>query len=277
MEKVLSTESLIGGILDQCDPASLCRLRSVSKEMKAQVDWYNAVAFSIDRALRESFFNSPTEFRKMQEETQTVISGSFALQFFTRRRFPKADLDLYVDFRAAHQLCSYLEDRTPYRYCARDGEPEHWQEALDKDRLNAENYNRMSGILFVLKFRGQYMGEERQVDVVIVDDESCIPHVILSFHSSKSHFVCHNSCLTYQPSRGDVCYHALTRLLSFSQSHFGGLCFPRTLLCSQCFGCQSFGQVQGTRLGHFAGAHRQALRIPCRAVFPAWGAKFRRR
>lgn len=56
---------------------------------------YTARAYDIHRDLSR-FFSDPMEFRRMQAETGTLISGSFAVQFFERTVYPGSDLDLYA-------------------------------------------------------------------------------------------------------------------------------------------------------------------------------------
>ena len=50
-------------------------------------------------------------------------------------------------------------------------------------------------------------GEERQVDIVVVDDESCVPHGVLSFHSSTLHWLEDVTELTGMDSAVHECYH----------------------------------------------------------------------
>jgi hypothetical protein len=56
---------------------------------------YRSFVFNINCRLSR-FFSDPLAFRSLQAETYTLISGSFALQFFDRSDYPEADLDLYT-------------------------------------------------------------------------------------------------------------------------------------------------------------------------------------
>ncbi|CAK5277957.1 unnamed protein product [Mycena citricolor] len=67
------------------------------------------------------FFGSIAEvrrFRDMQAESGTIISGSMALQFFSRTRWPESDLDLYVEERSRHHPVRFL-DACGYKHIAR--------------------------------------------------------------------------------------------------------------------------------------------------------------
>ncbi|KAF7422279.1 hypothetical protein PC9H_010435 [Pleurotus ostreatus] len=48
-------------------------------------------------------------FRRLQGESGLVISGSAALQFFTRATYPESDLDLYVEYAHVFEVGKWLE------------------------------------------------------------------------------------------------------------------------------------------------------------------------
>ncbi|KAF9499597.1 hypothetical protein BDN71DRAFT_1441739 [Pleurotus eryngii] len=48
-------------------------------------------------------------FRRLQKENGLIISGSAALQFFTRVTYPESDLDLYVEYARALEIGKWLE------------------------------------------------------------------------------------------------------------------------------------------------------------------------
>jgi len=52
-------------------------------------------AFSIDDALRR-YFRQPKAFRKIMLDTNTLVSGSFAVQYFLHTEFADADIDMYI-------------------------------------------------------------------------------------------------------------------------------------------------------------------------------------
>ena len=56
---------------------------------------FTRCAFNINCHLGH-FFQNPLEFRTIQAETGTIISGSSALQFFDREIFEDSNLDLYL-------------------------------------------------------------------------------------------------------------------------------------------------------------------------------------
>ena len=93
--RLVRSMGFVGPLLDQCCPATIFTLRSVSSDLRRRVDWYCQIAFNINTLLESTYFCDARRFRRMQDETQSVISGSFALQFFACSAFSAGDLDLY--------------------------------------------------------------------------------------------------------------------------------------------------------------------------------------
>ncbi|KAI0635011.1 hypothetical protein C8Q77DRAFT_1156368 [Trametes polyzona] len=108
-------------ILSFCAPQVLLRLARVSKAAYCAVSDYKRRAFNVDKRLSR-FFSDPLAFRTLQARTATVISGSFALQFFDRTYYPDSDLDLYAHpDRGFIEVGLYLQSEG-YVY-----EPYSWQ------------------------------------------------------------------------------------------------------------------------------------------------------
>ncbi|PCH44988.1 hypothetical protein WOLCODRAFT_91093 [Wolfiporia cocos MD-104 SS10] len=80
-------------ICERLTPVSLIRMRRVSRTTYQAVQDFSYRAFDVNRRLSR-FFSDPFAFRSLQARTATLISGSFALQFFDRTFYPEADLDL---------------------------------------------------------------------------------------------------------------------------------------------------------------------------------------
>jgi hypothetical protein len=60
------------------------------------------------------FFGEPAqvkEFRQIQSQTDTIISGSMTLQFFHRLTWPDTDLDLYVTRASAALAVFFLVEK----------------------------------------------------------------------------------------------------------------------------------------------------------------------
>ncbi|KAK7022986.1 hypothetical protein R3P38DRAFT_3194897 [Favolaschia claudopus] len=73
----------------------LVRLMSTSRRIRALI---HDLCFDISRLLRRFFGSRENveQFRYMQQQTGTIISGSIALQFLNRLSWEDSDLDLYV-------------------------------------------------------------------------------------------------------------------------------------------------------------------------------------
>ncbi|KAI0367239.1 hypothetical protein BV20DRAFT_1037878 [Pilatotrama ljubarskyi] len=105
-------------ILDNCSPQNIFRLSRVRRQARHAVQDYTERVFNVNTRLSR-FFRDPLAFRSLQACTATVISGSFALQFFDRSYFAGSDLDLYVhpDTAVLH-VGEYLQSEGyEYRPC----------------------------------------------------------------------------------------------------------------------------------------------------------------
>lgn len=181
---LIMSMTFVGPLLDQCCPSTLFTLRAVCSDLRRRVDWYCLIAFNINNLLESTFFSDARRFRQMQDETQAVISGSFALQFFSRSAFSAFDLDLYVDYKHALKVCQFFYEESQYDYHPRPGQPIDYKSALDKDYLDCNDYGRVAGILTVLRFEGEHRGVKRRIDLVVVVEEGSIMETLLRFHSS---------------------------------------------------------------------------------------------
>ena len=70
-------------------------MSSVSGDVRIAVKDFERRAYNVNKHLAR-FFSDPLSFRSLIAKTRMVISGSFALQFFDRTRYPGSDLDLYA-------------------------------------------------------------------------------------------------------------------------------------------------------------------------------------
>lgn len=90
----------------------LSRTCTIASDSRAS---FNRRAFSINRELGR-YFGNPLQFRNLQAQTGTLISGSFALQFFERTVYEDSDLDLYLHPGHLYQVGSWLIDNEGYIY-----------------------------------------------------------------------------------------------------------------------------------------------------------------
>lgn len=107
---MLGSYDIHGSVMGQL---SLNDLRWYSLTCKAiydEVQGHYEHNYSLNPIL-EPFIPSeyiPT-FRRLQKKYGLVISGSVALQFFTRVTYPESDLDLYVEYARAFEVGKWLE------------------------------------------------------------------------------------------------------------------------------------------------------------------------
>lgn len=93
--KILNVEYIADTILDAVSPVDIMYFALTCRLARRTVARYRVFTFNINRRLRR-FFHNPLAFRSLQARTHTLISGSFALQFFDRTIYPESDLDLYT-------------------------------------------------------------------------------------------------------------------------------------------------------------------------------------
>jgi hypothetical protein len=176
-------------------------LLATCRSINAEVSAYMRRAFSINRIL-EPYFQSPDAFRILQSQTDTLISGSAALQFFDRSFYPESDLDLYVDLSYAKAVVTFLkQDGYSFRPSAHQyaspedvltliANEEHFEyyggsQTSEDPSQTSEDPSNVSGVLTFSK-------GEREVQVVTSRSRSPLS-LILEFHSSER---CNHCCLT---------------------------------------------------------------------------------
>jgi hypothetical protein len=93
-----------------------------------------ARAFNVDRHLSR-FFEHPRELRALQARTGTLVSGSDALQFFERKRWPGADLDLYAHPFEWKDVGRWLIDHAGYTFQPNSVQVPTFEEAVNENTL----------------------------------------------------------------------------------------------------------------------------------------------
>ena len=113
--QLLDRDSIYDSLFDHSTPATIiCTARTCQRAYRAAAD-YNLRAFDIHKHLQR-FFTDPLEFRMVQAQTGTIISGSNALQFLDRDFYPESDLDLFVEPDHASAVCKWIVRRAGYDY-----------------------------------------------------------------------------------------------------------------------------------------------------------------
>ncbi|PCH40738.1 hypothetical protein WOLCODRAFT_143200 [Wolfiporia cocos MD-104 SS10] len=132
------------------------------------------------------YFEDPRAFRSLQARTGTLIAGSTALSFFTRRSFgTESDLDIYVYMPHCGEVGNWLLE-AGYVFQHRRNEPTFEQMIADPAsmvRREVDNYT-IPGVARVLTFIRSVSDSDtqRQVHVVVALDNPL--SVILGSHST---------------------------------------------------------------------------------------------
>lgn len=175
-------------------PRSLFRAALTCRGVYSAVADFKARAFNINRHLSR-YFTDPITFRSLQAKTNTLISGSNALQFLDRTFYPEADLDLYTHPGHSFELAQFLVEAEGYYYDARAGQNEDWKRAtainpnLTRRRVaevrkgDPGHAYPTTGIVQVWTFSKEDTDQGRLI-VQIIEALSSPLEAILGFHSS---------------------------------------------------------------------------------------------
>jgi hypothetical protein len=192
-----------GCILDSTfsalSPANILRYSQTCRSSRVATSVYFRRNFNINRRLGR-FFNHPTQFRSLQARTGTLISGSFALQFFDRSLYPDSDLDVYVDYRYSREVGFWLVEAEGYEFRPAKGKKHAtFGEALRQLHSNqppspestglteriGDNPYFMRGVGAVFNFIKKSHDESQELKVQVITASTTPLEIILQFHSSK--------------------------------------------------------------------------------------------
>ena len=106
--EVFNKQPAIDCILTYCAPKTIYALRSVCQASNGAVMDYILNAFNINDHLRQ-FTDEPVAFRIMLARTASIVSGSKALEFFSRDTHTGSDVDIFVAGpKNTRNVCRYL-------------------------------------------------------------------------------------------------------------------------------------------------------------------------
>ncbi|KAF4563771.1 hypothetical protein EYR36_003013 [Pleurotus pulmonarius] len=214
---MLGSYDVHGSVMGQLSLNDLRWYSFTCKAIYAEVQGYYERNYSL-KPILEPFIPSMyiPAFRRLQKENGLVISGSVALQFFTRVTYPESDLDLYVEYASAFEVGKWLESEVGCTALNFQGEAcpfyrtfSHYVSwdylrgclpslqtcytSLPGDRRNAgaadrarntreteQNYS-FKGMRAVVSFTSPV--NSRKIQLIICRRN--VMEVILSFHSSK--------------------------------------------------------------------------------------------
>ena len=198
--EIISNPILHEAILSRLSPLEIVLFsRTCRIALDVVQNHYIPAAFSINRILSR-YFTEPLAFRAVQARTGTLISGSTALQFFTRTVYPNSDLDLYISTQHVFDLIQWLVERG-YTFVPGANQAQTWQEAVKTaerrasapqlhDPIPEEEDQWICLVLNLMKTSSNGASEETsqlKVQCTVVRDDPI--RAILALHSSK--FACH--------------------------------------------------------------------------------------
>ncbi|KAF8824935.1 hypothetical protein HHX47_DHR7000531 [Lentinula edodes] len=183
-------------ILRELSPLDRHRYSLANKEAYDAVSSFNRQAYRIEHILCPYFNEGEIKmFRLIQLKTNTIISGSAALQFFDLTVFDDSDLDLYVvnDWDKVALLTGFLTS-IAYDYTPRSDQARTFQHAFQAGRRHhhvepdLDNDYSDEDIWDVYSFIRASNGKKIQ----IITCKDNITQVIMKFHST-----CVMSVITY--------------------------------------------------------------------------------
>ncbi|KAI0083370.1 hypothetical protein BDY19DRAFT_910654 [Irpex rosettiformis] len=191
--QIITNYLIYDPIFSAASPGSILRLARTCKAAHAAMRDYFSRAFDINNHLSR-FFDDPLAFRSLQAQTNTLISGSFALQFFDRSVYQGSDLNLYVPSLHHKEIGRWLVAHG-YEYVPGhdedvddDNEDPDSEEDSDENRLHYLDWVRerlIQGFSKEFSFQkrpSSKTDETFHVRLTVVT--SCPMEVILGFHST---------------------------------------------------------------------------------------------
>lgn len=98
-------------VFDAMSPAGLAKIKSLSRDHRELELRYERTTFSLHR-LYGRFFDPSTvaSFRKVQLDTEALVSGSAVVKFLSRSSFTPSDLDVFSNLQHVVRLGRFLMD-----------------------------------------------------------------------------------------------------------------------------------------------------------------------
>ncbi|KAI0349674.1 hypothetical protein OH77DRAFT_1414569, partial [Trametes cingulata] len=146
----------------------------------ATVGAYLKTAFDIN-ALLTRFFHDPVAFRTIQARTATLISGTFALQFFDRNSRPASDLDLHVHPHHRREVGRWLLS-IGYVFAPRRGQNADFEITVRRHPDNAGLQFIAPGVTGILTFYKTTEGQPLKIRIVVARRTPM--EVIMGFRST---------------------------------------------------------------------------------------------
>jgi len=192
LDKIIFNHLIHEVIFFNLTPVEFFRLARTCRLAYEAVQSYIRRTFNINRSLSR-FFSDPVEFRALQARTGTLISGSFALQFFDRSFYPESDLDLYSPKDADREVLSWLPSHG-YKFVPSEKQPPTLEEAIvqsEEPHVDDDDWTDYGAIVIARTIRAVYTftkaapsGSDAELKVQCIVASRSPMEVILSFHST---------------------------------------------------------------------------------------------
>ena len=183
LTQVLSDERIGFMTFAVLSPREFLAVSKTCKAGRRAVSAYMNKAFDIDSRLSR-FFSDTCAFRTMQAQTSTLISGSFALQFFDRAFYKSSDLDLYAHFHQ-RRIVGTLLLQAGYTFSPFYDQPVNFAVAVLRKVPPRNIRYSMPGVADIFNFHKRDADEGPLLKVQIIVARRTPMEVILGFHSSR--------------------------------------------------------------------------------------------
>ena len=185
------TSDLLLHFMSFWDIPSIFSMQKTCRKIRCACEIYIASTWSLSPFF-DNWFNTK-ELQQILHKCNAIISGSQALQFFSRERYPDCDTDFFVRLGGAKELISWLlcqgyiesEQNTDYDDGNIFDDVMELSAKCIEDRSSCHH-----AVLGVYNFFRNKQAADGgtakiyQVQVVVVDTDP-IEHVLFDFHSSK--------------------------------------------------------------------------------------------
>jgi len=182
-------------LLSFLDVDTICTLAKVSRRLRAFCGYFSADAWNIDKFLRP-WFSNLHGFRQVLHSCGAIISGSQALQFFNRVRYPTSDMDIYVRMTGLLQLTRWLLGQGYRRdtsngiaglayLTSAEGTVLGDRDFFQTQRKKNKRQGNITGIYNYVNLLEEvsHPGERRYVQVIVLAVDP-IEHILFDYHSS---------------------------------------------------------------------------------------------
>ncbi|PPQ98377.1 hypothetical protein CVT26_013837 [Gymnopilus dilepis] len=178
--------SVICQLLQHVDILSLVSLSLTSKHLHDIYMWFAERAWDPSWRYRQ-WFVDVSAFRRLLRRCNAVVSGSFALQYFDRKRYVGSDMDIFLRCAGVDEFCAWLK-REGYRYVG--GGTSYIRTSFPQDTLKAlarrnAKHGSLLGVHTFQRLVGTATGhvEVMRVQIVVVDTDP-LEHILFEFHST---------------------------------------------------------------------------------------------